>query len=196
MPPHFPPPFIYELRTGRSLKNQSLRSASQSSVPTNKRTALELCGRSDASKKQSSINTIEAASSRQVSARCRPARPPHLKADQNVRSPLQCQPLDLARSLPTTPITESLQSSPVAPGFPNRFTISDYVYDISRRTSVAISTLVAKPAKVLARPNNTRLSDLSMAMEIVIPPGFSGPSESSLNSRGRKKEPKQLGGYF
>ena len=194
--PHSPPPFIYELRTGRSLTNQSLISASRLSVSTNKRRARELCSRSDSPKKLSSIKTIESASARKTASRRRPSRAPYPKADKTVRSPLQYQPLDLARSLPTTPISESLQSSPVVIGFPNRFTISDYMHDISRRTSVALSTLITKPAKVLARPRYARSSDLLVAMEIVIPPGFSGPSESSLTSSGHKKETKQSGGYF
>ena len=196
MPPHSPPPFIYELRTGRSLTNKSLISANRFSVSANKRISWEMGSRSDTSNKLSSIRTIESASAPQTSSRRRPSRPRHLKADTSVRSPLQCQQLDADQSLPTTPISESLQSSLVVTGFPNRFTISDYVYDISRRTSVALSTLVAKPAKVLVRPRYARLSDLSVAMEIAIPPGFSGPSESSLDSSGHKKEPKQLGGYF
>ena len=182
MPPHSPPPFIYELRTRRSL--------------TNVRTSWEVRSRSDKSKKLSSIKTTESASARQISSRRRPTRPSNLDAHETGRSSLQCQPLDMARSLQTTSITESLQSSPVATRFPNRFTISDYVYDISRRTSVALSTVMAKPANVLVRPRYARLSDFSMAMEIAIPPGFSGPSESSLTSSGHEKGPKELGGYF
>ena len=196
MPPHSPPPFIYELRTGRSLTNQSVISASRSSVSTNKRAARQLCSRSDTSKRLFSIKTIESTSPRQVSSRRRPSRSPYLKVNKTVKSPLECQPLDLARSLPTTPIPESLQPSPVLTEFPNRFTISDYVYDISRRTSVALSTLVAKPTSVLALSRDARLSDLSIAMEIVIPPGFSGPSESSMTSSSHENKPKQLGGYF
>ena len=196
MPPHSPPPFIYELRTGRSLTNKSLMSANRFSVSANKRESWEVGSRSDTSKKLSSIKTFASASARQVSSRRRPSRPQHLKADKIVRSPLQCQQLEADQSLPTTPISESLQSSPVVTGFPNRFTISDYVYDISRRTSVAFSTLIEKPAKVLVRPKYARLSDLSVPMEIVVPPGSSGPLESSLESSGHKKEPKQLGGYF
>ncbi|KAM0804566.1 aspartic peptidase domain-containing protein [Usnea florida] len=196
MPPHTPPPFIYELRTGRSLTNHSLISASRVSVSTNKKTVQELCSRSDTSKKLSNIRTTDSASGRQVPSQRRPSRPRNLKVGKPARSPLQSQQLDADQSLNTTPITESLQSSLVATGFPNRFTISDYVYDISRRTSVALSTLIAKPAKVLVRPKYVRLSDLSVAMEIVVPPGFSGPSESSVDSSGHKKEPKQLGGFF
>ena len=196
MPPHSPPPFIYELRTGRSLTDQSLISANRFSISANTRTARELCSRSGTSKKLSSIKTIESAPARQISSGRRPSCPPNLEANETVRSPLQCQQLDADQSLPTTPISESLQSSPVVTGFANRFTISDYVYDISRRTSVALSTLVAKPAKVLARPKDTRLSDLSMAMEIVIPPGFSGPSESSFTSSSHENKPKENGGYF
>ena len=196
MPPHSPPPFIYELRTGRSLTNQTLLSANRFSVSADKRASWEVRSRSDIPKKFFSIKTNDSASARQTSSRQRPSHPPNLEANKSVRSSLQCQPLDLAHSLPTTPITESLKSSPIVTGFPNRFTISDYVYDISRRTSVAFSPLIAKPAKVLARPRYARLSDLSMTMEIVIPPGLSGPSESSLTSSGHKKEPKQLGGWF
>ena len=196
MPPHTPPPFIYELRTGRSLTNRSLISASRLSDSTNKRTARELYSRSDNSEKFSSIKIIELASARQISSRRRRSRPPNLKVNRTVRSSLQCQPVDFDRTLPTTPISESLQSSPVVIGFPNRFTISDYVYDASKRTSVALSNLITKPAKVFARPRYARSSDLLVAMEIVIPPGFSGPSESSLTSSGHEKEPKQTGGYF
>ena len=196
MPPHSPPPFIYELRTGRSLTNESSISANRFSGSANKRTSWEVGSRSDKSKKLSSIKTIESTSTRQTSSRQRPSRAPYPKADKTVRSPLQRQPVGFDRSLPTTPISESLQSSPVVVSFPNRFTISDYVYDISRSTSVALSTLVAKPARVLARPKDPRLSDLPVAMEIVIPPGYSQPSESSLTSSGHKKEPKQSGGYF
>ena len=54
--------------------------------------------------------------------------------------PLRCRSLDLNRSLPTTPISESLQVSPVATSFSSQFTIGDYLYIQSDRPSDAIST--------------------------------------------------------
>lgn len=98
-------------------------------------------------------------------------------------SPLRCRPLDLNRSLPTTPISESPPASPYATSFSSEFTIGDYLYTQSNRLPNAFSTpvyieclpkpLVVRRGKVHSRHKRSLSSDPLMKLDIVTPLGIS-----------------------
>ena len=97
--------------------------------------------------------------------------------------PLRCQPLDLNRSLPTTPISESPQMSPFATSLSSQFTIRDYYYTHSNRTSVASLSgsierlpkgLTAQPGKAHGRHKHSHPGDSSLELDTLISTGVSG----------------------
>ena len=97
--------------------------------------------------------------------------------------PLRCRPVDLNRSLPTTPISESPQVSPVATSFSSQFTIGYYFYTQSDRPSEALSppgyieclpkSLVTNTGEVHGRRERSLSRDSSMKLDIVVPAGIS-----------------------
>ena len=104
--------------------------------------------------------------------------------DRKSPYPLRCRSLDLNRSLPTTPISESLQVSPVPTSFSSQFTIGDYLYTQSDRPSNLISTpndieclpkaLIREIEEVRGRRKRSLSSDSSMRVDIEVPSGISG----------------------
>lgn len=198
-------PVVYELMTDRNSPGSSViqnpNSRKRSAVFLATGVSRKACTSFDASGDHPRINTVVTSSPRRNQSHRNLLNP-----DRPLSSPLQCQPLDLNRSLPTTPILESPQVSPGVTNPSSAFTIRDYLHNLSNRTSVAHSTygdiqnvprtLITKPAEVYDRHERFYLSDPSMDIEIVIPPGSSGPPSSLVTSDRFGGERRGLGHSF
>ena len=207
MPPHSPAPAMYELMTSHNSLGSSMirspNSLNRFAIFVSTGTLREGRTSSDTKKKSSRVVSL---SPRHVSSQRTSSRPTWLKVDRPLPSPSRGQPLDLNRSLPTTPISESPQISPAITSFSSRFTIRDYLHTSSNRTSVALSiigdiqnfprTLITRPAEVRDRRQHSNLSDSFMEIEIVIPPGSFGPSTSSSTSDSCGDGRRDLGIFF
>lgn len=207
MPPHSPAPAMYELMTSRHFLGSSMirspNSLNRFAVFASTGTLREGRTSSDTKKEPSRVVSL---SPRHVSSQRRSFRPRWLKVDRPLPSPSRGQPLDLNRSLPTTPISESPQISPAITSFSSRFTIRDYLSTSSNRTSVALSiigdiqnfprTLITRPAEVRDRRQRSNLSDSFMETEIMIPPGSFGPSTSASTSDSQGDGRRNLGSFF
>ena len=183
MPPHSPAELMTSQNSPKNSVAQNAKSLNNLGTLVSKKRSKENWTSSGEAERFPHIESPILSSLRRPSSQRRSSHHTSRNPDRRSLYPLRHWPLDLNRSLPKTPISESPQTSPFATSFSSRFTIRDYLYTQSNRTSV-VSTpgsieclpeiLITQPGKVHDRHKRSHSSDNSMELHIVIPPGVSG----------------------